>query len=118
MARDSRDAQVPSIHSLQQDEKLSTLLKQDRGADCMPCRIIGWLVLAISNDMPLTLRCLGASAFIGLGTYSYFSGRYQLRRQEAAILKSGSMFGMRTRQTGISGIAAVLIGMGLWRLIN
>ena len=73
---------------------------------------------AASIDVPLTLLCLGASAFIGLGTYSYFSGRHQLRRQEAAILKSGSMFGMRARQTGISGIAVVLIGMGLWRLVN
>src|SRR5579862_5822662 len=42
MARDSRDAQIPNIRSLQQDEKLSTLLEQDKGADCMPCRIIGW----------------------------------------------------------------------------
>jgi hypothetical protein len=61
---------------------------------------------------------LGASALIGLGVYSYFSGRHQLRQQEAAIVRSGSVFGMGARRAGISGIAAVLVGMGLWRLVN
>lgn len=59
----------------------------------------------------------GASAFIGLGIYSYFSGRYQLRQQQAAILKSKSMLGMRSRHFGISGIAAMLVGAGIWRLV-
>lgn len=60
----------------------------------------------------------GASAFIGLGVYSYFSGSYQLRQQEAAILKSSSIFGMRSRRLGISGIASMLVGAGIWRLIS
>lgn len=62
--------------------------------------------------------CIGACAFIGLGTYSYFSGKHQLRQQQTAILKSKSRFGIRSRQAGITTIAAAFVGMGLWRLIN
>lgn len=65
----------------------------------------------------LTVR-LGASAFIGLGGYSYFSGKFQLQQQEAKILKSGTRFGMRSRHAGITGISLALLGMGLWRLVN
>ncbi len=61
---------------------------------------------------------IGASAFMGLGFYSYFSGRHQLQQQQNAILKSGSRFGMKTRQAGITTIAAALVGMGFWRLVN
>ena len=56
--------------------------------------------------------------FIGLGAYSYHSGENQLQLQRAAILKSGSRFGMKSRQAGITGIAMAFVGMGLWRLIN
>jgi hypothetical protein len=61
---------------------------------------------------------MGATAFIGLGTYSYFSGHAQLKQQQAQILKSGSMFGMKSRQAGITGMAVTLVGMGLYRLVN
>jgi len=37
MAKDS----LPSIHSLDKPEKLEELLKQDRGDDCLPCKIVG-----------------------------------------------------------------------------
>ena len=60
----------------------------------------------------------GASAFIGLGAYSYFSGKHQLRLQQTAILKSKSRFGIPSRQAGIATIAATFVGMGIWRLIN
>jgi hypothetical protein len=60
----------------------------------------------------------GATAFAGLGAYSYVSGTAQLKAQEAKILKSKSMFGMKTRQAGITGIALTLVGMGFWRLVN
>ncbi|KAI9838803.1 MAG: hypothetical protein M1838_004486 [Thelocarpon superellum] len=100
MARAYRDNAVPPLQQLQQPEKLSTVLEQDRAVDCLPCRAIG------------------SAAFVGLGAYSYFSGRHQLRQQEATILKSGSMFGLRARRAGITGIATVLVGMGLWRLVN
>lgn len=63
-------------------------------------------------------RVLGATAFIGLGAYSYFSGTQQLQKQQTAILKSKSRFGMKSRQAGIVGIAAAFVGMGFWRLVN
>ncbi|KAI9780123.1 MAG: hypothetical protein M1816_003178 [Peltula sp. TS41687] len=90
---------LPTVRTLDKPEKLRDLLAEDRGDTCMPCRMIG------------------ASAFIGVGVYSYFSGRYQLRQQEEAIRKSRSLFGMRSRRLGISGIAGVLVGMGIWRLV-
>jgi len=96
----ARDDSVPSLYQLQQPEKLNNVIQRDEPADCLPCRVIG------------------ATAFIGLGTYSYFSGKRQLRQQQAAILKSKSMFGMRTRQAGITTIATILVGMGVWRLVN
>jgi hypothetical protein len=61
---------------------------------------------------------LGATAFIGLGAYSYFSGHSQLKAQSAKIAQSKSLFGMKSRQAGITGIALTLAGMGFWRLVN
>jgi len=93
---------IPPLASLEQPEKLNNLLAQDKAVadDCTPCRVTG------------------AAAFMGLGAYSYFSGHKQLEQQRAAILKSGSMFGMKSRQAGISGIAFTLGVIGFWRLVN
>jgi len=55
---------------------------------------------------------------MGLGLYSYFSGSHQLKQQRAEILARKPYFGIVARQRGISGIAAVLVGMGVWRLVN
>jgi hypothetical protein len=55
---------------------------------------------------------------MGLGAYSYFSGHSQLRAQQAKILKSKSVVGLKSRQAGITGIALTLAGMGFWRLVN
>jgi len=55
---------------------------------------------------------------MGLGAYSYFSGHSQLKAQQAKILQSRSIFGMKSRQAGITGIAFTLAGMGFWRLVN
>jgi hypothetical protein len=65
----------------------------------------------------LTVR-LGAVAFMGLGAYSYVSGHSQLKAQQAKILQSKSIFGIKSRQAGITGIAFTLAGMGFWRLVN
>ncbi|CAD6445281.1 7a8e6771-32d2-42ae-857f-f58c0a9787d7 [Sclerotinia trifoliorum] len=92
-----------SIQSLDRQERLTDVLKKDEAQwkdDCLPCRLTG------------------SAAFIGLGIYSYFSGQSQLKAQESKILKSKSVFGMRSRQTSITGIALTLVGMGLWRLKN
>lgn len=96
----SNNSSLPSLSQLNQPEPLQSALARDKAEDCLPCRMTG------------------AAAFIGLGAYSYFSGRAQLRQQEAKILKSGTMFGMRSRQIGITGIAMSLVGLGLYRLVN
>ncbi|KAI9643225.1 hypothetical protein NHQ30_007841 [Ciborinia camelliae] len=92
-----------SVQALDRQERLTDVLKKDEAQwqdDCLPCRLTG------------------SFAFIGLGIYSYVSGHSQLKAQESKILKSKSMFGMKSRQTGITGIALTLVGMGLWRLRN
>lgn len=66
----------------------------------------------------LTSVGAGASAFIGLGAYSYLSGQHQLQQQRAKILSSKSMFGMQARQAGITVMATALVMMGLYRLRN
>ncbi|KAL7275397.1 hypothetical protein RUND412_001648 [Rhizina undulata] len=73
----------------------SELLKKDE--DCFSCRAIG------------------SAAFIGLGGYVYWSGMEQLRKQEEAILRSGSRWGIGARRLGVHGIAAGMIGVGLYR---
>ncbi|KAF7547111.1 hypothetical protein G7Z17_g7961 [Cylindrodendrum hubeiense] len=88
---------IPTVQSLERPDKLEDILRQDRGDDCLPCKVIG------------------SGAFFGLGAYSYFSGMSQLEKQRALILKSNSMFGMRSRKLGITGISVGLVWMGLWR---
>ncbi|KAF2249233.1 hypothetical protein BU26DRAFT_564892 [Trematosphaeria pertusa] len=74
-------------------------LKDDKAQydDCTPCRIVG------------------SAAFIGLGAYTYVSGHSQLKAQEAAIRQSKTMFGMASRRAGITGTAAVMVGLGIYR---
>ncbi|KAG0652163.1 Transcripts altered in meiosis protein 6 [Hyphodiscus hymeniophilus] len=95
-------SKVPPLEHLSRPEPLHKVLaEQDKlQEDCLPCRVTG------------------AAAFAGLGVYSYVSGHSQLKAQEAKILKSKSLFGIKTRQTGITGIALTLVGMGFWRLVN
>ncbi|OBT63187.1 hypothetical protein VE03_07839 [Pseudogymnoascus sp. 23342-1-I1] len=84
---------IPPVASLERPEPLTTVLANDREEfrdDCLPCRVTG------------------AAAFAGLGIYSYYSGHAQLLAQQKAIAKSGSMFGLKSRQTGITGIAITL----------
>lgn len=42
----------------------------------------------------------------------------QLEKQRAAILKSKSFFGMKSRRFGIASISLGLAYMGLWRAFN
>jgi len=55
---------------------------------------------------------------MGLGAYTYFSGHHQLQLQQARILQSKSMLGLKGRQAGITSIALSLVGVGVYRLIN
>ncbi|KAI8936641.1 hypothetical protein NX059_007040 [Plenodomus lindquistii] len=74
-------------------------LKQDKAAydDCTPCRIVG------------------TATFLGLGAFTYVSGHSQLQANAAVIRASKSIFGMRSRQTAITGTSAVMVGLGLYR---
>ncbi|GAW13045.1 hypothetical protein ANO14919_024230 [Xylariales sp. No.14919] len=94
MAKDK----VPSVGVLDKPESLDELLKEDRGDDCLGCRIVG------------------GGAFLGLAAYSYLSGNAQLERQQARILASKSMFGMRSRRFGIATTSLGLAWLGIWRL--
>lgn len=124
MAQVSRDSSSPTLHQLQQPEKLKTVLEEDSPDDCLSCKLLGSPPPSLMEDAAFKVALLtktyntGASAFIGLGTYSYFSGKHQLRLQQTAILKSKSRFGIQSRQAGITTIAAALVGMGFWRLLN
>jgi hypothetical protein len=57
----------------------------------------------------------GSTVFIGMGAYTFLSGNSQLKKQEAAILKSKSMFGMASRRAGLMGMSAGMIGLGIYR---
>ncbi|KAF2477166.1 uncharacterized protein BDR25DRAFT_251755 [Lindgomyces ingoldianus] len=93
MARDQIFQGPPAVPTIKE------ALKEDKAEydDCTPCRV------------------MGGAAFVGLGTYTYFSGHSQLKLQEAAILKSNSMFKMGSRRAGITGMAATLVGIGIYR---
>lgn len=68
--------------------------------------------------MPADQTLAGGGAFLGLAAYSYYSGHTQLDRQRAVILQSKSIFGMRSRRLGITGISLGLAWLGLWRLFR
>jgi hypothetical protein len=106
------------VEALSKPESLNEVLAQDNVEDCMPCRITGSKELLPSVINNLLISILGAAAFMGLGAYSYFSGHAQLRVQRAKIIESKSLFGFKSRQAGITGIALTLAGMGFWRLVN
>jgi len=113
---------APTSQELSKPEDLRGLLREDRGDDCLSCRVIGkWRhkpALGISTDRRLHLLYKGSGAFLGLAAYSYFSGTMQLEKQRDLILRSNSMFGMRSRKLGITGISLGLAWMGLWRLLR
>jgi hypothetical protein len=60
----------------------------------------------------------GSGAFLGLAAYSYVSGMSQLEKHRAKIIQSNSMFGMRSRRFGITGISLGLLWMGIWRAVK
>ncbi|CAF9933944.1 hypothetical protein IMSHALPRED_009531 [Imshaugia aleurites] len=89
----------PKLYALQQPEKLSKILKEDRD-DCLSCRLIG------------------ASAFIGLGAYVYYSGQQGLKERGHMIARQSGMGGVKWRLRGIALLSSSFIGMGLYRLVN
>jgi len=55
---------------------------------------------------------------VAAGTFTYVSGTMSLHTNKSAILKSGSMFGIKSRQTTLAGISLMLVGAGIYRLLN
>jgi len=62
---------------------------------------------------------IGSASLIGLGGYTFISGRQQLREEafQEALARSGSRFGLAARRAGIHGLSACLIGLGVYRLL-
>ncbi|KAL2045171.1 hypothetical protein N7G274_002252 [Stereocaulon virgatum] len=94
------NALSPRLISLQQPEKLSKVLEEDKD-DCLACRLTG------------------AAAFIGLGGYIYYSGKTQIAARSKEIArKSGSLGSVRARMMGSGLLSLSFVGMGLYRLVN
>ncbi|GAB7341366.1 hypothetical protein MBLNU457_7625t1 [Dothideomycetes sp. NU457] len=101
----SQDPQIPPNIARQiqhrPTESLQAALNRERQEhrndyDCLSCRV------------------MGATAFLGLGGYTYWSGHRQLTQREAMIVSKGGI-NMAARRLGITGTAAVLAGIGLYR---
>jgi hypothetical protein len=111
----------PALIELAQPEKLSKVLKDDQ-YDCLACRLTGELPLRVTKVTYISLaehiHFLGASAFIGLGAYIYFSGRSQLSQKAEILAKRGGLGGMRGRMAGTILLSSSFVGMGLYRLVN
>lgn len=60
----------------------------------------------------------GASAFIGLGAYVYYSGQQGLKERGHMIARQSGMGGVKWRLRGIALLSSSFIGMGLYRLVN
>ncbi|KAE9987094.1 hypothetical protein EG328_003876 [Venturia inaequalis] len=81
--------------------KLKDALAADKAKyDCFSCRLIG------------------ATTFIGLGGFTYYTGHAQLRQSEAIILKSGSKMGMAPRRGAITIMSIAMAAIGAYRLVN
>jgi hypothetical protein len=77
---------------------------------------LAFLVFHKRNKLVTLLT--GSATFTGLGIYSYASGMSQLREREMEIMKSGSRVTMQARRLGIFGLSSVLVGLGVYRLVN
>ena len=101
---------VPSLQSLESPEKLQEMLQKERAEDCLSCKVVGKFCLPIiaqlkSIDPESNDYLAGCGALFGLSAYNYFSGMSQLEKQRHVIMKSQSMFGMRSRQATIASIS-------------
>lgn len=100
---------------------LAKILNEDKKEDCPSCRAVGssyfFPPLHHIVQSELITFFLGSAAFIGLGAYTFFSGRSQLRQREEAIMMAKTRWGIGARRLGIYGIAASLVGMGVYRAV-
>ena len=105
--------------------KLRSMLDEDKAQynDCLACRVVGMAFLlppinSIKSPKFQLLTKLGATTFVAAGAYTYISGMTSLRANKTVILKSGSMFGIKSRQTALAGTSLMLVGAGVYRLLN
>ena len=61
---------------------------------------------------------LGSTALVSLGGFTYYTGMKNLRLQRQAIELSRSKYKYGSRQLGIVGLSATLLGLGLYRTFN
>ncbi|KAL9137257.1 MAG: hypothetical protein Q9175_001539 [Cornicularia normoerica] len=87
------------LYELQRPEKLSKILREDKD-DCLSCRLVG------------------ASAFIGLGAYVYYSAKQGLKERGHIIAGQSGLGGVKWRLRGIALLSSSFVGMGLYRLVN
>ena len=81
---------------------------------------VGWLVSTTTLrqcNIFLTRR-KGASAFIGLGGYVYYSGKQGLKERGHMITRQSGLGGLKWRLRGIALLSSTFVGMGLYRLVN
>ena len=97
----------PQSHTLDETSvKLNDSLSAQRNEydDCMPCRL------------------MGSAAFTGLGFYTYYSGRKQLKERkveiERQLAKGTTRFGLGARRASTVAISALLVAVGAYRLVN
>ena len=60
----------------------------------------------------------GASAFVGLGAYVYYTGRQALKERGHLIVKQRGAGSLKWRFRGIALLSSSFVGMGLYRLVN
>ncbi|KAF2485326.1 hypothetical protein BDY17DRAFT_293373 [Neohortaea acidophila] len=103
---------------------IDDVLSQQRAEyeDCTPCRLLGMPPALAPQPIPpnltLPLQSAGSAAFTGLGIYTYHSGRQQLIAREKEILRSGTKYGLAARRMSLLGLSAMLVGAGVYRLVN
>ncbi|KAF1989802.1 hypothetical protein K402DRAFT_326066 [Aulographum hederae CBS 113979] len=80
--------------------KQYSLSEAQKADDCLSCRVVG------------------GGAFITLGVVSYFTGQRGITENAAKIRASKSVLGIVARRRGITGMAAVFVGLGVYRLFG
>lgn len=101
---------------LDRPEDLKKVLAREQADyDCTSCRVMGKTrTIVATRSYSIADFTSGASAFIGLGAYTYWSGHRQLRLNEQQIINAGKV-NMAARRLGITGLALSLGGIGLYR---
>ena len=119
MSKPQQTLDVDSTPAVKLDKVLEN--QQKEYEDCLPCRIMG----ALPSNIP-PVSCIpnasfshaGSSAFVGLGFYTYYSGRKQLLERRQEIIRSSSRFGIAARKASLVGMSALLVSIGAYRMIN